>query len=220
MHSASKHVATSLTALRCTLLLFITACGSPDSAINARIVPPLAGTILVNDKAAKPGDPLQVGDTVIAKGDDASVSIKFEDGTVVNLYGLGAAGGDAKLVVVSYDTSTKAMVTRLLSGVVSLISPPKDPPPRKTIEALNTVTATIGTEVKVETSPDGDTVSLKRGKVNVSTTDGSGSVELNSGQMIQVKPGEAVGTPTTYQADDASEKKFFVGPGEDTNKNY
>lgn len=193
---------------------------SPSPTTHARLVPPVTGTILVNEKDAKAGDPLKDGDTVIARGDDAQVSIKWEDGTVVNIYGLGAPNSESKLVVASYDPSTKGMVLRLLGGVISLISPPKNPPPRKTVEALNTTTATVGTEFVVKSSPDGDTVSLGRGQVQVTQNDGGAVRNLTPGQQIEVKPGVEPGQPTPYDANSASEKKFFIAPGEDVEKGF
>lgn len=201
-------------------VLLLAGCGSSDTAIHARLVPPITGTVQVNGAAAKASDPLRLGDTVIARGDDATASVKFEDGTVLHLYGLGAAGGEAKLIVDSYDKGSRAMVARLFSGLLTLASPPKDPPPRKTIVALNTTTATEGTEVKIQTGLAGDTVSLKLGKVTVTQKDGGASVSLTSGMMVQVNPTGAIGTPAKYDPNAASERKFFIGPGEDVDKHY
>lgn len=200
-------------------LLLITACSSSDTSTLARLVPPTAGTILINGAAAKIGASLKLGDNISAKGDDATASIRFDDGTTMNLYGLNASGGEAKLIVDSYDKSTKAMLARLLGGLLSVISPPKNPPPKKTIQALNTTTATEGTEFKVESTPAGDTVSLKVGKVTVTPKDGS-PVTLISGQMLKVTPGGEPAKAEKYDANAASEKKFFVGPGEDVDKHY
>jgi hypothetical protein len=84
---------------------------------------------------------------------------------------------------------------------------------------LNTTTATEGTEVKVETAPGGDTVSLRSGKVSVTQKRGA-SVNLTNGWMVQVQPTGSIGAPTKYDADAPGEKKFYISPNEDVDKHY
>jgi hypothetical protein len=176
--------------------------------------------VSVNAKEAKQDEPLKAGDVVSAAGDSSSATVEFEDHTRVRLFGLGAPGGEAKLIIAAYDPGTKAMVLQLLSGLVSLVAPPADPPPARTIEANNTVTATQGTEVAVRTDPDQDTVSLKEGRVSVRQLPDGPSVELTDSKRLTVVRGKPPGEPKTYNWSTQSERELFEGPGDHTEKNF
>jgi hypothetical protein len=207
------------------LLLIISralGCVSSDpAAIPAHLIPPLTGTVTVNGRPARIGDPLQLGDIVVARGDEAAAAIKFEDGTVLRLFGLGAPGGEAKLVVISYDVGTRAMAARFFGGLMTLVSPPKDPPPRKTIEALNTVTATEGTELKILSSPERDTISVRTGRVAVTTKGGAGEpVRMAAGREVTIRPASVAPSPAPYNGFATSEEKLYFGSSEDVQKHY
>jgi hypothetical protein len=177
--------------------------------------PPRSGTLyeVASTGVTVAGQPARAGQTIGFK-DEVAVATKgafarilLQDGTRIFLLP-DPKGEMTRFTVDGYQeqASARSLVMRLLRGVATLMVP-KNRPKADVLEvqASYTTTAIRGTELKIQTGPDGDTVSVKEGTVEVRPNPGAGggvaqskSESIGATEQIRFEAGKGFLPKGTY----------------------
>ncbi len=157
-------------------------CG-PTSPGGARLLE-FGKKVEVNGVAAVANQALKVTDTIEVFA-DAYATIKFDDGTRINLFYDDVRKQNTKVSLTAYEPKgVKTVALRLWTGILSFIVPTnRKGIDRYKIEAAHTVTAIEGTAGKISTDGNTDEVALKEGIVEVAHTKGT-TTKLTAGQKL------------------------------------
>ncbi|MDZ4736934.1 MAG: FecR family protein [Rhodospirillaceae bacterium] len=175
------------------ILIAVLVPGGLARAAEAGYVMRLAGTVeLIGVSGAVPlasGSPIQTGDR-IRTGPDSRVQIELEGGAVLTL------GADSELLIPAQAARTVSIVDLLL-GIVRAVLP-ESTSTGFLVRGRTAVASVRSTEWIVETSPENTSVFAIEGKVQVTGT--GGSVTLQAGEGTDVPAASLPSAPKQWGA--------------------
>jgi len=195
-------------------LLWAESCGEAPKA--ATLYEVSSAGVTVNDQPAKAQQKIGVSDRVVVASKGAFARLLLSDGTKIFLLPDDKIG-ETRFTLDKYtqDGSTRQVLLRLMQGVVTLLVP-KNRPKGDILEvqASFTTTAIRGTELKITSSPEGDTIALKEGSVEVrSNKDPAKTQTVSIGEQVRFDAKTSLLSKSTYNPFDNAESALFRDSG-------
>ena len=186
-------------ALGALTVLLVSGCG--EEPTFATLYEVSAAGVTVNGSPAKAPVKLGLKHQVVVATKGAFARISLSDGTKLFLLP-DEEGGSTTFSLESYrqEGSSRAMLFRLIRGVVALIVPPNRPSGDVIeVEASYTTTAIRGTQLKIETGAKGDLISVKEGTIEVRSKQDPTKVEtVKTGEQIGHEPAKGFLAKSPY----------------------